>query len=226
MLNPFYLDPLGLGAQRYGYSATEVTPVDSDLRYETPPPAEIETVEDVDCYSFGSETSVECALQNRFTNGRNFTTLLEDAPNTSWGTYVRLNGNFYRRYYRGEFVARNRTGRRERRTRVTVRLLPVSAEDLLDNVSTEVDDISGAYRRVVERGRIRTDEPLAHDRSWAETGERPEGRFVRADGGYYLVGLDSYDPPLEHRWLYSSVGVLLGVACLGYGFRTESVGER
>ena len=227
VLNPLYFGFPGIGEPAYRYRAVEVAPTDSGLRFETRPPSEITGVRDVDCFAFDSATPIECAFQTEFTDGENYTALLEGAPRGGWENYVRLNGSFYRRYYRGERVNGDDRRDDERgKTRVTAWLRPVSSEDVLSDVSARTDSLSGVYRQVVERGRLRTDEPLPHDRSWGEASEGPTGRLVGTDDGYYLVGLDSYDPPLEHRRFYSAVGVLLGVIGLGYGYRTSLLAHR
>lgn len=119
-------------------------------------------------------------------------------------SYVHLDGSLYARHYRSE-QTENGT------TRVTVRFRRVAPGTVLEAVSVDLDAVEARHRRVVERGRLRTAEPLAYESALGPETYSPTGRFVAAADGYYLVGLGAYEPPVRHRDLYSLGGSAVGL---------------
>lgn len=209
-LSPAYVDLLNLGAERYTYAAVGVEPTADGLRYESPPPAEIVRVEGVECY-LERPPSAACLAQRTLADGETHTAATTGAPPPGFVSYVHLDGSFYAREY----------GRQteDGATRVAVRFRRVAPGTVLEAVSVGRDAVETRPRRIVERGRMRTASPLAHESALGPETYRPAGRFVRTDDGYYLVGRDAYEPPVRHRDRYSLVGAAAGVLVARRGLR-------
>lgn len=212
VLNPFYLDPLGIGEEQYEYRAVAVTATDQGLRYEARPPAEVTWVRGVDCFP-EEPRPIECSIQAPLADGEEHATVTSDAFVGDVESYVHVDGTYYRRHYRAEPIG-------DGAAQVTVRYRPVHTRTVIEDASVGVEALREPHRHVVERGRLRTDEPLSYEPRLGQNTYEPAGRFVRTDDGYYLLGLEHYDPGVENRWLFSAVGVLIGVVGLVRGSRT------
>ena len=202
-LNPAYVDLLDLGEERYTYEAVEVVPTDEGLRYESPPPAEVVRVDGVECY-FETPPPAACLAQEVLADGGNYTAAIPSTRPPGFVSYVRLDETFYARHYQSR-PSGNGT------THVTVQFRRVAPDTMLEAVSVGRDGVAARHRRVVDRGRIQTAEPLAYEPALGPETYRPTGRFVATDDGYYLVGLDGYEPPVPHRELYSLVVAAVGL---------------
>ena len=196
-----------------------VEPTEDGLRYRSPPPAEIVRVEGVECY-FERPPPAACLAQRTLADGENPTATATGAPPPGFVSYVYLDESFYARDY--DRQTENGT------TRVTVQFRRVAPGTVLEAVSVGPDAFGSRHRQAVERGRMRTAEPLAYEPALGPETYRPTGRFVRTDDGHYLVGLEAYRPPVRHRGAYSLVGAAVGVlvACRGLRLRGESDDHR
>lgn len=207
IFNPLYLAPLGIGAPQYEYRAVEVVPTESGLQFASEPP-DIARVDGIDCYR-ELEPNPDCWFQQSFTDGQNYTVTAPRAPQDAWESYTYLDGTFYAR----SFSVRSPGGNG---TQVSWQFRPVDPETMLANVGVDVG-LRDAYRRAVDRGRLRTAEPLRYEEFTGTKTDEATGLIVTTDAGYYLLGLEEYRPGVENRWLYSALGVVVGVLCLWHG---------
>ena len=101
---------------------------------------------------------------------------------------------------------------------VTARLVPVSRDDVLENVSVDRDDLSPRERRLLEERNLTTHRPI----DW--TGQRnPRGAIVvQSNGTYHLLWEVSGDrhPPEVKVWVIQTIralGVGLGLLLFAVG---------
>lgn len=208
IFNPLYLDPLNIGSPQYEYRAVEVEPIENDLQFGSQPP-DITRVDGIDCYR-ELEPHPDCWFQQSFTDGHNYTIRASDAPQDTWESYTYLNGTFYARSFRI-------TSSEGNDTQVSWQFRSVDAETVLANIGVNVS-FRDVYGRAIERGRIKTSEPLPYEEFTGRNTDEAAGRFIKTNTGYYLLGLEEYRPGFENRWLYSAIGVIIGVLSLWRGF--------
>jgi hypothetical protein len=208
IFNPLYLAPLGIGSPQYEYRAVEVVPTESGLQFASEPP-DITRVDGIDCYR-ELDPVLDCWFQQSFTDGQNYTVTAPDARQDTWKSYTYLNGTFYARSFRVSSSGGNDT-------QVSWQFRPIDPETMLANVGINVS-VRDVYRRAVERGQIQTTEPLHYEEFTGGNTDEATGRFIKTDNGYYMLGFEEYHPGVENRWLYSAIGVVIGVLCLWHGF--------
>lgn len=196
VINPFYLDALGIGTPTYVYESAPVTATGGDIT--TPIERKLyDSVAGVDCYRAVTPGRA-CALDAVLVGNRTVTTHYS-------GAFLR--GDRYT-YVRGQFYERITTGTDER----TLDVRPVAATAVLANVATAERALSRPERRAVRRGNARTHEPL-----------RRGNHFVEVDGAYYLVYEASVrDGPFaepDFQGTVSLIGVGVGLLSFARGVR-------
>lgn len=196
VINPFYLDALGIGTPTYVYESAPVTATGGDL--STPFERKLyDSVAGVDCYREVSPGRA-CALDAVLVGNR---TIRTHYPGTS------LRGDRYT-FVRDQFYERITTGADER----TLDVRPVAATAVLANVVTAERALSRPERRAVRRGSARTHEPL-----------RRGNHFVEIDGAYYLIYeatvLDGPFAESTFQDTVSLVGVGVGLLSFARGVR-------
>lgn len=196
VINPFYLDALGIGTPTYVYESAPVTATGDDV--STPFERKLyDSVAGVDCYREVSPGRA-CALDAVLVGNR---TIRTHYPGTS------LRGDRYT-FVRDQFYERITTGADER----TLDVRPVAATAVLANVATAERALSRPERRAVRRGSARTHEPL-----------RRGNHFVEIDGAYYLIYeaavLDGPFAESTFQDTVSLVGVGVGLLSVARGVR-------
>jgi hypothetical protein len=226
VFNPLYLDPLGIGAERYEYRTAQVTPSENSLQYHSEVPDEVKRLKGVDCY-FDVNHPIECEIPGVIADGQNRSAVVRDTSRWNLHSYIHVNGSFYRRYYWSDPLGpvNESVPDDEKRTNITVQFRDVETRDVLEDVSLPVDAFEEEYRAGIRDGRLVTDEPLRFDRFIGPNIYQPRGQIVTLDGEYYLLGLHEYEPVLEYRGLYSFIGLVLGTICLYYGGRLRALTE-
>lgn len=204
ILNPFYVDPLGIGMPTYVYESTPVTPEATPVRLAggdgivQVDPRPSNGVAGVDCYLEGLPDR-PCAIDAVLAGNRTITTEYRD-PIRSGDRYTYVRGQFYERITTGE------NGR-------TLDVRPVTARSMLANISTSERSLTTHERRAVRRGSVRIHEPL-----------RRGNHFVTIDGEYHLVyqvGMD--DGPFAEsgfQFFVSLLGVGVGSLSFARGIRS------
>lgn len=147
VFNPVYLDPFGIGAERYEYRTARVAPAEDGLQFRSEVPDEVERLSDVDCY-FHESQPFDCEIQGVLADGRNRSAVALDTSRFDLRSYIYVNASFYRRYYWSEPVGtvNESVPDEEEQTRITVQFRRVESRAVLEDVSLPLDAFDEDYR--------------------------------------------------------------------------------